>query len=84
MIAVLEKFFNLITIEEDKANHFIYGLLSFFLCSIFCSIIPSIIFSVATGFSKEVYDYFRDRSHDRMDFIWTIFGTFIGALLRAL
>ena len=74
-------------IEQDKANHFVYGAVLSFATIIFLSVIlsvPPVIASVlgavvggAVGILKEVYDYSHKETHtpDIQDFVWTFMGS---------
>lgn len=76
-------------IEQDKANHFIYGSVISFAVIVFLSIalaVPPFIASVlgvvagaAMGILKEVYDYLHKETHtpDIKDIVWTILGSFV-------
>ena len=69
-------------IEEDKANHFIYGLLVFFFSSLIMSPGFSLLFTALIGFLKEVFDHHAHHRFDWLDFYWTLFGSTIGLILK--
>ena len=71
--------FNLPLIPSDKANHFIYGLMIFTLCSIPFGWIVGIISCSIFGIGKEIYDeYNPNHTPDVMDAIYTIAGGVVG------
>jgi hypothetical protein len=66
-------------IEKDKANHFIYGLLIYFIITLFFGDLVGIVVCFLVAIGKEIYDHYSPLHHfDWWDFIWTIAGGLIG------
>jgi hypothetical protein len=66
---------NRFLIPLDKANHFIYGTLVYFLSSFFLTPLLSLIPVIIIGALKEIYDYYsKTGTPDIVDFLYTIFG----------
>lgn len=62
-------------IDEDKANHFIYGCVIYSLSCIFLPVLYSLIIVALIGGLKELYDkYTPGATPDIMDWVWTMFG----------
>lgn len=59
-------------IPQDKANHFIYGFVIFFLSNIFLNDYVSlgVVFLFALG--KEIYDEWKYGGFDWIDLLYTI------------
>lgn len=72
----------LLTIEQDKANHFIYGLLIFIFCSFIFNPFISFFFVISVGGLKEVYDHYIERRFDWLDLFWTGLGGLVGLFLN--
>lgn len=66
-------------IPQDKANHFIAGVL-LYAAGHFLNPVIGIWLAVAYGAGKEIYDAFnRDRhTPDLWDFVWTVGGGVVG------
>lgn len=63
---------NLPIIPHDKANHFIYGFVIFFLSNLFLNEYFSIGIVFIFAFGKEVYDEWKYGGFDWKDLIATI------------
>lgn len=70
-------------VEEDKANHFIYGLLIYFIITLFFGDLIGMIICFLSAILKEVYDHYSpNHQFDWWDFIWTVMGGLIGLLIH--
>jgi hypothetical protein len=67
--------FKKLLIPEDKANHFIYGILIYTTLSLIHQPLTGLIVCILAGALKEVYDYPK---HDYKDFIVTVLGGVTG------
>lgn len=68
-------------LEQDKANHFIYGLLIYAAVNYFFG--PMIAFYVLTvvAFGKEIYDWKYGTGFSGTDIVFTIIGGMISFLI---
>ena len=74
---------NLPEIKEDKANHFIYGLLIYFIGTLILGDIfgLSLCFTAAVG--KEIYDHWSPlHKWCWWDLLWTLMGGLVGLLIH--
>lgn len=69
-------------LKQDKANHFIYGLLCYGLAKLILDPFPAIFLVMSMGFFKEFADTYSD-SHDFSfgDFFATTIGGIVAMLL---
>lgn len=81
---------------SDKYVHLLFGLVISFamswafmlttmgatkpVCAV-CGVIAAVIAAVFVGFIKEVVDFFRDKPFDAQDWLFTVIGGVIGALM---
>jgi len=78
---VFGKILNSLTIKADKANHFIWGLIVFYIGVFITNIFYGAIICVVISFLKEVYDYYSPiHKFDWLDFIWSIIGGIFGLI----
>jgi hypothetical protein len=77
--------FKLPLIPQDKANHFIYGIIIYFIINLVFGIIAGVSVGVVAAIGKEIYDG-RHINHtaDWKDAAYTIAGVLLGALLTIL
>ena len=77
--------FKLPLIPQDKANHFIYGIVIYFIINLVFGIIAGVSVGVVAAIGKEIYDG-RHINHtvDWKDAAYTIAGVLLGALLTIL
>lgn len=77
---------NLPLIPQDKANHFIYGLVIFMVVAILLTPVIGLGACTVAAFGKEVYDLQHKDRHtpDIYDAIWTIIGGTIGFIISLL
>lgn len=62
-------------IPVDKANHFIYGCLIYFIAQIWLVPVYALSVVILIGVLKELYDKISGKgTPDIMDSIWTILG----------
>ena len=62
-------------IPQDKANHFIYGYLIYFVIQFFVPAMFAFFFTVAIAILKEVYDEFSNKGNpESLDAVYTIAG----------
>ena len=62
-------------IPQDKANHFIYGCILYFLVSTYLTPIQAMGVVTLTASIKELYDYkTKTGTPEIKDIIWTIMG----------
>lgn len=74
---------NLPEIEKDKANHFIYGLLIYFIITLFFGDLIGLVVCFLAAIGKELYDYWSPlHRFDWWDFIWTIAGGLVGFIIH--
>jgi hypothetical protein len=79
----MKKFIDMLpVIEQDKANHLIYGLIIFMISMLFLPPILSFTIVIIIAFLKEVVDtyikgYLRRREFV-LDFLYTILGAGLG------
>ena len=72
---------NLPQLHQDKANHFIYGLVIYGLSALICDPFPSMFIVMSVAFFKEFIDTYSDSS----DFSFgDFFATTIGGLTALL
>lgn len=62
----------LLNIRQDRANHFIYGLLVYLLANIFFTDIVCFGIVLTIAFAKECYDEYNYGGFDIVDLIYTI------------
>jgi hypothetical protein len=62
-------------VPQDKANHYIYGSVIYFITSLCLSPILSLIVVLLIAFLKELYDYKTKKgTPEVMDIVWTMIG----------
>lgn len=72
-------------IPQDKANHFIYGLLICFISSLFFSSIIALSIVIIIGVVKEIYDKISNKGNpELLDLIFTGLGGLIIFLTREI
>ena len=73
-------------IPQDKANHFIYGLLIFTLISTLLNVMFGLGVCIVAAFAKELYDLQHKTIHtpDIYDALWTIAGGVTGVIISFL
>ena len=70
-------------IKEDKANHFIYGLLIYFIITLLFGDLIGMIVCLLSAILKEIYDHYNpNHRFDWWDFIWTVMGGLVGLLIH--
>jgi len=62
-------------LSQDKANHFIYGILIYMTLSLIHQPLTGLIVCILAGILKEVHDYPKQ---DYKDFIATVLGGVAG------
>ena len=70
-------------IDKDKANHFIYGLLIYFIGTLILGDIfgLSLCFTAAAG--KEIYDHWNPLNKwCWWDLLWTLMGGLVGFIIH--
>ena len=68
-------------LPQDKANHFIYGLVGFLGVGLIFGVVAGILFSAIIGAAKEVYDRVTKKgTPDVLDFVATAAGGAVGYL----
>lgn len=74
---------NLPEIQGDKANHFIYGLLIYFVVTLLLGDLLGISVCFLAAIIKEIYDHYSpNHRFDWWDLIWTIAGGLIGLYIH--
>ena len=68
---LLSKYFKMVTMPQDKANHAFQGLLIYSLIALYSPLI-AIVVVLVVGFGKEVLDGFIDGTVDKWDTIATV------------
>lgn len=68
---------NLLLIPQDKANHFIYGLLIFLLSNVFLNNLFSLIVVIIFAIIKELCDQVKYGGFDWKDILATIISPLI-------
>lgn len=73
-------------IPQDKANHFIYGLIIFTSISPILGVLFGLGICIVAAFMKELYDLQHKAIHtpDIYDAIWTIAGGVTGLIISLL
>lgn len=72
---------NMPLIPQDKANHFIYGLVIFLLVGLSFGAIPGLAAAALIGMVKEIYDKVSGKgTPDVYDFVATVVGGVAGFL----
>lgn len=89
----LKRYAKLPLIEQDKANHFIYGILIYYMFKLAASIVFGAVTGILVGsiigviaaIGKEIYDR-RHPNHtpDWKDAVWTIAGVVLGIIITIL
>ena len=71
---------NIPLIAQDKANHFIYGLLTFTVTQAAFGILIAAVVTALVAAAKEGYDFLHKDVHtpDFMDFLATVLGGALG------
>lgn len=64
-------------IPQDKANHFIYGLIIFLLSNIILNNLFSLIIVIVFAITKELYDQVKYEGFDWKDILATIISPLI-------
>lgn len=70
-------------IDQDKANHFVYGAIFCSIVSLFTSPITALLLTALLGVAKELWDIGNKGTKEFVDFLWTTLGgitTIIGEL----
>jgi len=73
-------------LDQDKANHFIYGNIIFTLVFLLnSSMVSAFVSVIVVAFAKELYDTINQEEHtpDLMDALFTILGAFPCLLVLA-
>jgi len=77
--------FKLPLIPQDKANHFIYGIVIYFITNLVFGVFIAVMIGVIAGIGKEVYDELHDNHvSDWKDAAVTMAGVLLGVLLTIL
>lgn len=77
--------FKLPLIPEDKANHFIYGIVIYFIVNLFLGIIAAVALGIVAAIGKEIYDgKHTNHTADWKDAAYTIAGVLLGVLITVL
>lgn len=73
-------------LPQDKANHFIYGLIIFAIVSMLSNVVIGLGVCTMAAFAKELYDLQHVDKHtpDIYDAIWTVMGGVIGFVVSFL
>ena len=72
-------------IPQDKANHFIYGILIYFIVNLFFGIISAVAIGVVVAIGKEIYDDKHvNHTSDWKDAAYTMGGVLLGVLITIL
>lgn len=92
-LSKLKRYIKLPLIEQDKANHFIYGIMIYFIFKLAFSIVFGSLTGILVGstigvvaaIGKEIYDR-RHPNHtpDWKDAAWTIGGVVLGIIITIL
>ena len=62
-------------IPQDKANHYVYGSVIYFISNLFLSPILSMLVILLIALLKELYDYkAKTGTPEAMDVVWTLLG----------
>lgn len=76
----IKKFFNLLIIPQDKANHFIYGSVIFLIGNfVYLSSQHGLLLTLFFALGKEMYDSL-DHKPDWKDVLWTMLGAVVACL----
>ena len=63
-------------VPQDKANHYIYGSVIYFISSLWLSPMVSMILVLLIASLKELYDYkTKTGNPEIMDIVWTLLGS---------
>ena len=74
--------FKLPLIPGDKANHFIYGIVIYFIVNLVLGMISAVSLGVAAAIGKEFYDdYHPNHTADWKDAAYTMAGVILGVLI---
>lgn len=74
--------FKLPLIPEDKANHFVYGIVIYFIVNLVLGLIAAVALGVAAAIGKEFYDdHHPNHTADWKDAAYTIAGVILGVLI---
>jgi hypothetical protein len=71
-------------IRQDRANHFIYGLLIFIISNLFLLDYVSLLIVVLVAIGKEIYDEWSYGGFDIIDFFYTIIPAVILTIINWL
>lgn len=71
-------------IRQDRANHFIYGFLIFIISNFFLQDYLSLLVVALVGLGKEVYDEYKYKGFDIIDFIFTLLSALIIVVSRLI
>jgi VanZ family protein len=78
----LNEFLEKLIIPYDKALHFVYGFLFFFIVSLLFNPTVGLLSNIFLAFSKEVYDYFApNHKSSLMDIIYTLIPALLSYFL---
>lgn len=89
----LKRYIVLPLIEQDKANHFIYGIIIYFIFKLIFSMIFGLttgilvgsIFGIVAAIGKEIYDNKHPHhTSDWKDAAYTIAGVILGIIITVL
>jgi uncharacterized membrane protein len=75
---------NLPMFDKDKANHAIYGVVIYGLCSILIMPVFSLIAVFITAVAKELYDNYNGKRFSYGDIMATMLGAIIGLLISVI
>ena len=77
--------FKLPIIPEDTANHFIYGIVIYFITNLVFGVFIAVMIGIIAGISKEIYDELhKNHVSDWKDAAVTMAGVLLGVLLTIL
>lgn len=77
--------FKLPIIPGDKANHFIYGIVIYFIVNLFLGIFAAVALGAAAAIGKEIYDdNHANHTSDWKDAVYTMGGVLLGVLITIL
>jgi len=78
-----DRIFEKMEIQGDKANHFVYGILVYFLGMLAMGDLAGISACVLAAVGKEVWDHFsKEHEWCWLDLAWTVLGGIAGLLIH--
>jgi len=81
MKETIKKFFRSLLMDQDKANHAFYGLLTYAVISIFnVDIALFVVFIISIG--KEIFDEIDYGGFDMKDFLYTFMPSLVLYLMQ--